>query len=116
VADQHSEGVSQADRFCWWSQHTASSDSATVLEAGVCMAFPKLRRQVFAFVVRFLPRRLMVDCRWSASRSFRLAAARLRGLHLDHRKPELVPFRFVDQAEPVVAPHGLTVTPANAAA
>jgi hypothetical protein len=25
----------------------------------------------------------MVDCRWSASRSFLLAAARLRELHLD---------------------------------
>ena len=45
----------------------------------VCMAFPELRRQGFGFVVRVLPRRLMVGCRWSASRSFLLAAARLRG-------------------------------------
>jgi hypothetical protein len=49
----------------------------------VCMASAEPRRQGFAFVVRVLPRRLMVDCRWSASRSFLLAAARLRGLHLD---------------------------------
>jgi hypothetical protein len=49
----------------------------------VCIASPGLRRQGFVLVVRVLPRRLMVDCRWSASRSFLLAAARLRGLHLD---------------------------------
>ena len=49
----------------------------------VCMASAEARRQGFAFVVRVRPRRLMVGCRWSASRSFLLAAARLRGLHLD---------------------------------
>ena len=48
-----------------------------------CVAFPELRWQGFADVVGSLPRRLMVGCRWSASRSFLLAAARLRGLHLD---------------------------------
>ena len=49
----------------------------------VCMAFAALRWQGFASVVWVLPRRPMVGCRWSASRSFLLAAARLRGLHLD---------------------------------
>ena len=49
----------------------------------VSVASAELRWQGFAFVVRVLPRRLMVGCRWSASRSFLLAAARLRGLHLD---------------------------------
>jgi hypothetical protein len=73
--------------------HTASAIVPRWLKLA-CVAFRELRwqgfadvvrvlPQGFADVVRVLPRRLMVDCRWSASRSFLLAAARLRGLHLD---------------------------------
>src|SRR5215211_2129381 len=69
--------------FCRWSQHTRLPAIVPRWLMLVYLASPGLRRQGFAFVVRVLPRRLMVDGRWSASRSFLLAAARLRGLHLD---------------------------------
>ena len=63
--------------------HTASCDSATLAEAGVSSVFRSCAGRGSADMLRLLPRRLMVGRRWSASRSFLLAAARLRGLHLD---------------------------------
>jgi hypothetical protein len=63
--------------------HMASCDSAMVVEAGVYGGLLSCAGGISQTWFRSLPRRLMVGCRWSASRSFLLAAARLRGLHLD---------------------------------